>query len=122
VYSRPKAGKSKPKAKTQALAKTKPSADAVAASTSQALAPELSARVDSVTPAAPVGVLPVPAPTVATPPDFYRNVRVSIDTVPYADLKLYARCIGITQRDVDGLTEARLRQNCKARVLDAMED
>jgi hypothetical protein len=107
VYTRPKAGKSKPKAKTQALAKPKPSADAVAAPVSHAHAPELVARVEAAEP---------------IPPNFYRNVRVNIDTIAYPDLKVYARSIGIMQRDVDGLTEARLRQNCKARVLDAIDD
>jgi hypothetical protein len=37
-------------------------------------------------------------------------------------LKAYARRIGIQQRDVDGLTEDRLRQNCKAMLLERMDD
>lgn len=55
-------------------------------------------------------------------PSFYRNVRVAVDAIAGDELKAYARSIGITQRDVDGLSEDRLRQNCKARIYDSMED
>ena len=55
-------------------------------------------------------------------PSFYKNQRVNIDTVDIDTLKQYARSIGILQRDVDSLSESRLRQNCKARVFQAMED
>lgn len=62
------------------------------------------------------------APAFLTQPNFYRNQRVAVDKIGGADLKAYARSIGITQRDVDGLTEDRLRQNCKARIAQSMED
>lgn len=53
--------------------------------------------------------------------DAQKNPR-SIDDMEGAALKEYARSIGISQRDVDGLTESRLRQNCKARVFAAIEE
>lgn len=62
------------------------------------------------------------APEALGRPSFYRNQRVNIDTVGFEALKQYARSIGILQRDVDSLSENRLRQNCKARVFQAMED
>ena len=62
------------------------------------------------------------APEFVVTPAFYKNKRVAVDSVGGDDLKAYARSIGISQRDVDHLTEARLRQNCKAKILDAMED
>lgn len=43
-----------------------------------------------------------------------------IDDMGGALLRAYARHIGIQQRDVDGLTEDRLRQNCKARVFETI--
>lgn len=55
-------------------------------------------------------------------PSFYKNKRISVDSINGDDLKAYARSIGITQRNVDFLTEDRLRQNCKARILQSMED
>jgi hypothetical protein len=71
--------------------------------------------------------VPAPSQEVATvlplvAPSFYRNQRVNVDTIDNDALKEYARTIGITQRDVDGLSENRLRQNCKARILESMED
>lgn len=51
-----------------------------------------------------------------------QDFRCSIDDMAGAKLKAYARFVGIMPRDVEGLSEDRLRQNCKARVLDSMED
>lgn len=51
-----------------------------------------------------------------------QDFRCSIDDMAGAKLKAYARRIGIMPRDVEGLSEDRLRQNCKARVLESMED
>lgn len=62
------------------------------------------------------------SPEFVVTPSFYRNKRVAVDGIGGDNLKAYARSIGISQRDVDYLTEARLRQNCKARILDSMED
>lgn len=62
------------------------------------------------------------APAFLATPHFYRNKRVAVDAIAGVELKAYARSLGITQRDVDGLTEDRLRQNCKARINQSMED
>ena len=67
-------------------------------------------------------VVQLVGPTLLGQPSFYRNQRVNIDTVDFDTLKQYARSIGILQRDVDTLSEPRLRQNCKARVFQSMED
>lgn len=84
---------------------------------SQALAlvatPEASEQADT---------LPLVAVTASEPTTFYRNKRINIDTVGFDELKLYASTIGILKRDIDSLTDARLRQNCKARVFQMMED
>lgn len=39
-----------------------------------------------------------------------------IGTMPVAELKAYAKQIGVRQRDIDELTEDRLRQNCMLTV------
>ncbi len=46
----------------------------------------------------------------------------SVDDMSGDELKAYAAKVGVSQRDIDGLTEDRLRQNCKARIFSAMED
>lgn len=46
----------------------------------------------------------------------------SVDAMSHEQLKEYAGEIGIQQRDIDGLTEDRLRQNCKVRVFTSLED
>lgn len=51
-----------------------------------------------------------------------QDFRKPIDDMDVPLLKAYARSIGIMQRDVDGLTEDRLRQNCKARAMQIIED
>lgn len=66
--------------------------------------------------------LPPAAPVVQEPTPYYHTKRINIDTVGFDELKLYANTIGILKRDIDSLTEARLRQNCKARVFQMMED
>lgn len=71
-------------------------------------------------------VLTTPAAALATQqaePQFSADdFRKSIDDMAGPLLKAYARRIGIKQRDVDGLTEDRLRQNCKAMLLESMDD
>jgi hypothetical protein len=62
------------------------------------------------------------APAFLVPPAFSRAKSVDIESIGGDELKAYARSIGITQRDVDGLTEARLRHNCKARLAHNMEE
>jgi hypothetical protein len=46
----------------------------------------------------------------------------SVDDLSGDELKAYAAKVGISQRDINGLTEDRLRQNCKARILASMDD
>ena len=45
-----------------------------------------------------------------------------IDDMLEEELRTYARQLGITQRDATGLAIDRLRQNCKARLFDLIED
>ena len=67
-------------------------------------------------------VVQLVAPEFVAQPAFYRNKRVAVDVIEGDELKAYARSLGITQRDVDGLTPDRLRQNCKARIAESMAD
>lgn len=46
----------------------------------------------------------------------------NIDTMPEAELRRYARQLGIGQRDAEGLTVERLRQNCTAQLYELIED
>lgn len=62
------------------------------------------------------------APEFKIPPAFHRNKSVAVESLGGDELRQYARAIGIPQRDVDGLSEDRLRQNCKARIFESMED
>lgn len=77
-------------------------------------------------PAQLAAVLTTPASALADPqpaPQFSADdFRKSVDDMDTALLRAYARRIGIKQRDVDGLTEDRLRQNCKAQLLANLED
>lgn len=45
----------------------------------------------------------------------------SVDLMSGDELKQYAAKVGISQRDIDGLTEDRLRQNCKVRIFESLE-
>lgn len=45
----------------------------------------------------------------------------SVDLMAGDELKAYAKKVGISQRDIDGLTEDRLRQNCKVRIYESLE-
>jgi isopenicillin N synthase-like dioxygenase len=66
---------------------------------------------------------PAAVAAVAEPQQFTRDdFRKPIGDMSGALLKAFARSIGIKQRDVDGLTEDRLRQNCTAMQLAALED
>lgn len=52
----------------------------------------------------------------------WRALRsTDIDSLAGDELKQYARQAGVMQRDVDGLTENRLRQNVKALVNEHLE-
>lgn len=73
---------------------------------------------ESKKPAKPVRVA---EPTVDQRRDPLQRGR-NVDTMPEAELRTYARQIGITLRDAQGLAVDRLRQNCKARLLELIED
>lgn len=86
-------------------------------------------RADAAKPAAAAttqlaAVLTTPAASLAQPePQFTReDFRRSVDDMSGPLLHAYARQIGIQQRDVDNLTEDRLRQNCKLRIAERFED
>lgn len=68
-----------------------------------------------------------PAPSIVAAefkvaPAFHRHKSVPVDDLAGNELRQYARGLGISQRDVDGLSEDRLRQNCKVRIFESMED
>lgn len=46
----------------------------------------------------------------------------NIDRMPEPELRRYARQIGISQRDAEGLSVERLRQNCTAQLYELIED
>jgi hypothetical protein len=73
-------------------------------------------------PAKPANSVQLVAPEFLTQPNFFRSKRIAVDAIDGEQLKAYARSLGITQRDVDFLSEDRLRQNCKARIADSMAD
>lgn len=75
--------------------------------------------------ALPETVAPViAAPVVADAPrEFTReDFRKPIADMRGALLKAFARHVGVSQRDVDRLTEDRLRQNCTVMQMAALED
>jgi hypothetical protein len=82
-------------------------------------------RAAAAPPAAAPPAATVQPATVVVPdavPQFSADdFRRPIDTMDGALLRAYARRIGIMQRDVDGLTKDRLRQNCKALLLEQLE-
>lgn len=45
----------------------------------------------------------------------------NIDRMPEAELRRYARQLGISQRDADGLAVERLRQNCTAQLYELID-
>jgi hypothetical protein len=51
-----------------------------------------------------------------------KNARGSVEDMQGETLQAYARKVGIIERDIQGLTEDRLRQNIRAAIHAAMED
>jgi predicted component of type VI protein secretion system len=118
VYARKSAQQktaSKGKAAAKAKAKAAPKARSKAAAPAPAKAAPQLAQV-LVTPAAELGAQP---PARQFSADDFRKPIADMDS---ALLRAFARRIGIQQRDVDGLSEDRLRQNCIARQLQTIED
>lgn len=75
----------------------------------------------------PAAVVPQAAPAAAGPalhdgarPNAFRT-GVNIDALAGDALRTYALQIGLTRRDAEGLSEERLRMNCKARLVDMIE-
>jgi hypothetical protein len=62
------------------------------------------------------------APEFLVKPEFYNNKRVSVDRLAGQPLQAYAQFIGISKRDIDNLSEDRLRQNCKALIYARAEE
>lgn len=90
-------------------------------------------RIRNRKPAHKSAVKPAPAPEqppvtlvsaelLGTPDFSFKNKRVSIEALTGAELKAYAKFIGVALRDIENLTEERLRVNCKVRVSQNMED
>jgi len=87
-----------------------------------AAAPKAASKAKARAPLA--GVLTTAVSQLAQPvPQFSaEDFRKPIDDMGGELLRAFARRIGIMQRDVDRLTEDRLRQNCKARQIEMLED
>lgn len=71
------------------------------------------------TPAAAMPSAPIQEPAE---PVQDRFIRGSVENMSGDLLKRYAKQIGVMQRDIDGLSEDRLRQNCKAMIFATMEE
>jgi hypothetical protein len=70
-----------------------------------------------VTGGAPVQTAGVTASSQPADASRHRSVR----DMAGEELRTYARKLGILERDVTGLTEERLRENCLARIYEAAE-
>ena len=70
--------------------------------------------------AAPAAAAETPMPLPSMHRDPLQRGR-EIRTMPVAELKHYAKQIGVRQRDIDELTEDRLRQNCMLTVAALVE-
>lgn len=68
------------------------------------------------------GAIPAPGPVLhdGARPNAFRT-GVNIDALAGDALRTYALQIGLTRRDAEGLSEERLRMNCKARLVDMIE-
>lgn len=68
-------------------------------------------------------VKPPPPAILATEPNHKDPLQRSrqIRTMPLAELRQYATQIGVRKRDVDELSEDRLRQNCELTVRSLVE-
>ena len=90
------------------------------ATTSGMLAVCLDMLVSAAPAAAAETLMPLPLPLPSMRRDPLQRGR-EIRTMPVAELKDYAKQIGVRQRDIDELTEDRLRQNCMLTVAALVE-
>ena len=67
----------------------------------------------------PAQAQPEAAPAVESRDSLQRGRN--IDTMPEVELRRYARQLGITQRDAEGLSVERLRQNCTAQLYELID-
>lgn len=97
-----------------------------------ALAAAVVAHAAAATPAEPVQrpapaaeQQPEPAPVVESPrgPGFGDSLKRGqrLDLMNEAELRAYARTIGISPRDCEGLAVERLRQNCTAHLYELID-
>ena len=75
--------------------------------------------VPAAAPTQPVLTQPVPAQPV--PDDRTPWQSRNVDALAGDELRAYARRIGVQRRDCEGLTEDRLRQNCKLFIANYFE-
>lgn len=64
-------------------------------------------------PAVPAAAPSLPVPAQPEPDDRTPWQSRNVDALTGDELRDYARRIGVQRRDCEGLTEDRLRQNCK---------
>lgn len=64
-------------------------------------------------PAVPAAAPSLPVPAQPEPDDRTPWQSRNVDALAGDELRAYARRIGVQLRDCEGLTEDRLRQNCK---------
>lgn len=65
----------------------------------------------------PPAILAAAEPIHKDPLQRSRQIR----TMPLAELRQYAKQVGVRQRDIDELSEDRLRQNCELTVRSLLE-
>lgn len=113
VPAAPKKRGPKPRAEVLAAA-----AVVVAAQAAAAPEPPVLPVVASASPAAAAPVAELPRG-----PGFGDSLKRGqrIDTMNEAELRAYARTIGISPRDCDGLSVERLRQNCTAHLYELID-
>lgn len=120
VQAKPAAKKS-PKAKTPRKASKPAEQRALVLTQDQSppVLPPVATSNSGVPPGADLQSTPV---TSVEPVEREEPIRGSVDDMNGDRLRRYARQIGVHQRDVDGLTEDRLRQNCKLMLFAAIEE
>lgn len=65
--------------------------------------------------------VPAAAPVQPAPEDCRPWQSRNVDALGGDELRAYARRIGVQRRDCEGLTEDRLRQNCKLFIANYFE-